>query len=335
MYIGGKSMSIYKGKEKVDDYFERIVQEGFVPNEKPQGVSAEDITLVLNRVGKFSADIRDAILCLLDTEFPSLFANSNGIPISAGAGVAHIGGYVGIYLRHGKRLDREGRDYWIKPLRDIGAIEAITYQDRTFVPGHLKAKSPNSAYRLNADFVELLKSVGTSDFEACYMRWVDSTDERLHIIHELQSKESVSSPHKQLILDSIEIYARHFLPGYFPVFTDFEDGNRISDEERAMLEQYGIIFGRIDDVWPDVILFNAEFKSLWFIEAVTTDGEADIHKLEGLMRICSNSNKKYGGVTTTYETWSRCAARQKKEKNLVKGSYVWIREDPTKQFFID
>ena len=65
-------------------------------------------------------------------------------------------------MRHGGKLDREGRDYWVKPLIDeIAAIERVNFSDGVFVSGHLKAKSPNSAYRLTDAFKRLLVSVET------------------------------------------------------------------------------------------------------------------------------------------------------------------------------
>ncbi|GAA6280733.1 BsuBI/PstI family type II restriction endonuclease [Enterocloster bolteae] len=318
--------------EKVDDYFERIVKEGYKPNLIHQNINKQDIEIVLDRLGRMSLDMIDVVWCLLDNEFPSLFNINRSI--SDGATVAHIGGYVGIYLRHGKRLDREGRDYWIKPLIEIGAIEEITLKGSEFEHGHLKAKSPNSAYRLTSEFVNLLNSTNEPFFEQTLQHFMNTIDKRLKILAELRESNEVVSAHKQLILDSIRGYARHFLPGYISVFTDYEDGNRVTDKEREQLNRYGIVFGTISDVWPDAILFNPQTNSLWFIEAVTSDGEADVHKMQGLLRICQNSNKHFGGVTTTYETWKRLAARQKKEKNLVQQSYVWIKEDPTKQFFV-
>jgi hypothetical protein len=60
----------------------------------------------------------------------SLFCN--------GASTQQIAAHVGTFQRGGTRLDREGRDYWIKPLRDIGAVEPIYLQPETgaFILGH-------------------------------------------------------------------------------------------------------------------------------------------------------------------------------------------------------
>ncbi len=321
--------------EKVDDYFERLVQEGYSLKDSYQDVTLDDITAVLEKLNQFSEDKRDAVWCLLNNEFPSLFAKSDQFKISDGASIAHIGGYVGILKRHAKRLDREGRDYWVKPLIDIAAIEPITLKDGAFVEGHIKAKSPNSAYRLSKEFYELLKASNTEGFNDKLNEYISSKDERLRVFSELESaskKAQGDSAHKKLIELSISVYAKTYLPGYIPVFTDFADGDRVTDEERACLDKYGIVFGTINDVWPDAILINPETKKLWFIEAVTSDGEADKHKVEGLKAICNNSNLNYGGVTTTYETYKRFAARQHSENNIARDTYVWILECPDRQF---
>lgn len=321
--------------EKVEDYFSRLVEQNYQLKSSYQDIAMEDVIVTLDRFNRRTADMRDAVWCLLNNEFPSVFSKAPDKTISDGASIAHIGSYVGILMRHNKKLDREGRDYWIKPLVDIAAIEPVTLVDGEFCEGHLKAKSPNSAYRLAAPFVELMQHTKMEDFEQRFHSYAESVNERLRVFSDLMEKninEQGMSPHKQLILDSVHVYAKNFLPGYVPVFTDYEDGDRVTDYERISLNTAGIIFGDITDVWPDAILYNEQENAIWFIEAVTSDGEVDIHKYEGLQRICKNSGKKFAGCTTTYETWKRFAARQQAENNLCIGSYVWIKETPDKHF---
>ncbi|MCB2305613.1 hypothetical protein LGL08_00090 [Clostridium estertheticum] len=327
-------------REKVDDYYERLHKNGYIISGTYQGVTIDDVTNLLVQIGRFTNDLRDTVWCLLNNEFPSLFPNVGQYTISDGATVSHIGGYIGILLRGGKRLDREGRDYWIKPLREIGVIEEITLSDGNFVTGHIKTKSPNSAYRLSKSFILLLQKVGDPDFESSLKAWIstESINNRLQIYSEIAkvNKDAQgASSHKELIYDSIKIYGKQFLPGYIQIFVDAEDGNRITSEELALLEKYQINFGNLDDVWPDAILYNPALNSLWFIEAVTSDGEVDEHKMNGLLRICKNSNMELGGATTTYLDWKRCAVRQKKENNIALNTYIWIKETPDKHFKVE
>ncbi len=330
-------MDITKKKnEKVDVYYERLSRNEYQLKSTYQSIKSDNIEHLLTKIGRFTPDICDVVWCLLNNEFPSLFPKAENFTLADGASVAHIGGYVGILMRGGNRLDREGRDYWIKPLREIGAIEEVTYQNGEFLAGHIKAKSPNSSYRLSRSFITLLQQVGTPNFEKKLNEWIseESINTRLSIHLEAAKENKMNqsdSSHKQLIYDSVNIYSKHFLTGYIPVFVDAEDGDRITEEEMLLLDKYQISFGRLDDVWPDVILYNEELDSLWFIEAVTSDGEVDGHKMQGLHRICKHSEKTFGGATTTYLDWKKFAQRQKKENNLALESYVWIKESPEKQ----
>lgn len=357
-------VNLKKGnREKMDNYFTRILKENYKFKSSYQGVSIPDIELVLNRINLYTNDRRDAIWCLLNNEYPSLFANSDGFTLADGASIAHIGGYVGILMRGNGRLDREGRDYWIKPLTEIGAIQKCTYisKNRKFVPGHIRAKSPNSAYKLDRSFIDLLSNTTNENFESLLDGWVSKSNQEKRLKVEIEaskyeinekisdesltstnkfnttvyekpnsnfdsSKLSENNPHAKLIKDSILLYAKAFLPTYEPILIDAFDGDRIPEQDQLRLKENNISI-ELDDVWPDVILINKE-ESLWFIEAVTSDGEVDEQKMDGLKRLCKKSDKYFGGATTTYETWSKLAQRQKKNKNLAKNSYVWIREDP-------
>lgn len=235
--------------EKLEEYFSRLVDEGLTLCDSYQGIQLTDIEEVLKRFNRMSADRRDAIWCLLNDSFPSPFSRADDCTIADGASTAQIGCYVGILMRHAKKLDREGRDYWLKPLTEIGALEHVTFLNGRFHPGHLKAKSPNSAYRLTDDFKELLRSVGRGCLDLVFEQYVDEVNPRLRTIAMMEERarhEVGISAHGQLILDSIDVYAKTFLPGYTPVFTDYQDGDRVTIQERTALENAGIDFGS----WP-------------------------------------------------------------------------------------
>ena len=85
---------------------------------------------------------------------------------------------------------------------------------------------------------------------------------------------------------------------------------------------------------PDVLLLNRETNHLWVIEAVTSDGEVDIHKKQSLESFARRNGKSGVGFTTTYLTWKKAASRQSALKNLANGTYLWIREDPSRNLLI-
>lgn len=325
---------------KLEEYFANVRKQKDSVRSRLQGVSKSNVAKTLWAIGKWSKDMEDAVWCLLDNRFPSLLARNSELKFSDGATVAQIGCYVGILLRGQGKLDREGRDYWLKPLREVGAIEAVTFDpsQKKFLPGHVVAKSPLSAYRLNADFASLIKSAGARNFAATCSQWIsaDQKRRRLEIFQQLEtaSRKSVGiGKHEQLIEDGIRIYAHYFLPTYKILYTDCKDGDRITYQQRKSLRAAGIDI-TLADAFPDVILYDHDANSLWFLEAVTSDGEVDSHKWNQLQALCKRCKKKLSGATTLYDSWKRFASRQAQVHNLCVGSRVWIKGDPTKELIV-
>ncbi|CED58365.1 Putative uncharacterized protein [Moritella viscosa] len=255
-----------------------------------------------------------------------------------GASVAHIGTHVGI-LQRGRniKLDREGRDYWLKPFWEVGAIEKVYLDSNAeFSPGHPVAKSANSAYRLSLDFFSILQAP-EDEWRALAATWMDEDVKRerlaLQASQAQETADSVETPHSRLIRLSHEVYAPRFLEGYEVVYVDDGDGDRITDTERSTLAAAGLEL-TIIDAMPDVLLLNPETNHLWVIEAVTSDGEVDIHKKQSLEAFSERNGKSGVGFTTTYLTWKKAAARQSALKNLADDTYLWIREDPSRNMHI-
>lgn len=305
-----------------------------------QGVTKEKIGRVLAYIERESDDMVDAVFALLDDETASFYSNPPyNSKFCHGATTAHIGTHIGILQRGGSsKLDREGRDYWIKPLRELGAIEPVYLDPKTreFVEGHPVPKSPNSGYRLAADFLEILQ-VPDLKWQQTLDKWISEENirERARLQAEAQrlSVEDIDSGHKRLITACEQIYAPNFLSGYRILFVDLEDGQRISPEEELSLGEAGISFD-LSDAMPDLLLWNPEEDLLWVIEAVTSDGEVDEHKVNQLLRLAKRSNKAGIGFTTAYETWKDAARRQGKFKNIAPNTYIWIKEDPAKHFHV-
>ncbi len=303
-----------------------------------QGVTKVRITAALSELDLGSnADLIDCVFALLDDQMPSLFANApQHAKFADGASTAQLGCHIGILQRGGTKLDREGRDYWIKPLRDLGGIEAITLEDGEFVPGHTRAKSPNSSYRLEGAFVEILRAPAVG-WKAKLDAWAaaDAARERLSFQARMAAAARVAADtgHAALIADCVEHYAPRFLPGYEVLYVDDSDGDRISTEERAKMAAAGALL-TLADPMPDVLLWHPGKDKLWVIEAVTSDGEVDAHKVEGMKRFATRCGKTGVGFTTAYRTWKEAAARQAVYRNIAVETYLWIRDDPAKQMLV-
>lgn len=304
-----------------------------------QGVTKDRIRAVLRKIDRETDEIVDAVFALLDNQHESWFTNAPaGTKLSAGASTAHIACHVGILQRNRSKLDREGRDYWIKPLRELGAIEPVYLNAKTgeFLPGHPVAKSSNSAYRLAEDFKVILQA-SDSSWKGMLETWVSEANirQRLALQAELavDSRKRVDTGHSDLIKTCSLHYVPKFLPGFEIIYIDATDGDRITASDEKRLTRAGIKIG-LGDAMPDILLWNPRTQHLWVIEAVTSDGEVDSHKVHQLEDLTSRSGKPGIGFTTAYKTWKDAAARQGKFKNIAPDSYIWIMEDPSKHFHV-
>ncbi|MCH2455209.1 BsuBI/PstI family type II restriction endonuclease [Idiomarina seosinensis] len=330
-------MSIEDDKIALRD--QAIAQDKIVVPDSYQGVTKQRVRDVLSKVDQSSDNKVDVIFALLCDE-PSWYkkAAKKGLEFCDGASVAHIGTHVGILQRERNiKLDREGRDYWLKPFWEIGAVEKVYLNSKAeFNPGHPVAKSANSAYRIAPEFLKILKAP-ENEWQDLAEKWMqeDVKRERLAVQAEQAryTAESVETPHSRLIRVSHKVYAPRFLKGYDVIYVDDGDGDRITEKERQALSEAGLEI-TINDSMPDVLLINKETEHLWVIEAVTSDGEVDIHKKESLEAFAKRNGKSGVGFTTTYLTWKAAAARQSSQKNLADGTYLWIHEDTSRNFFI-
>lgn len=91
----------------------------------------------------------------------------------------------------------------------------------------------------------------------------------------------------------------------------------------------------LGDAMPDVLLWNPKTDHLWVIEAVTSDGEVDLHKVSQLRALAERFGKGGVGFTTAYRTWKEASARQGAHQNIAVGTYIWIQGDPAKQFKVE
>ena len=317
-----------------------IAAEEQVVPDSYQGVTKQRVRELLAVIDQSDDNKVDVVYALLCDELSWYTkAAREELRFCDGASVAHIGTHVGILQRERNiKLDREGRDYWLKPFWEIGAIEKVHLtSDTEFIVGHPVAKSSNSAYRLASDFLAILES-SEDEWRALADTWMDADVQRerlaLQAAQAQETADAIETPHSRLIRLSYEVYATRFLSEYEVVYVDDGDGDRISDEERAALSAAGLEI-TIEDSMPDVLLLNQDTEHLWVIEAVTSDGEVDIHKKQSLEAFATRNGKSGVGFTTTYLTWKKAAARQSALKNLANGTYLWIHEDPSRNLLIE
>ncbi|NYH22460.1 BsuBI/PstI family type II restriction endonuclease [Paraburkholderia bryophila] len=304
-----------------------------------QGVTKEKVRQVLTRLHLgTNVDLVDGVYALLDDQTNSWFSNvPPATRFSHGATTAHLACHIGILQRGGGKLDREGRDYWIKPLRELGGIEPVLLHEQRFIFGHVKAKSPNSSYRLSEEFKAILRAPD-GQWEGLLSAWTSLDAARVRREFQASMVEAsrllVDRGHSELIQASISYYAARFLPGYNVIYVDDGDGDRITEEDRANFARAGVHL-LLGDAMPDVLLHNPELDWLWVIEAVTSDGEVDMHKMTQLIGMANRCGKAGIGFTTTYRTWREAGARQAAHGNVAVDSYIWIQEDPARHLLVE
>jgi BsuBI/PstI restriction endonuclease domain len=307
-----------------------------------QGVTRERIVAVLGHVDRAQEAMVDTVLVLLDDQRNTWWAKMpDGTKICHGATTAHIGAYIGI-LKRGKaqKHDREQvRDYWVKPLIDVGAVEAVQVLkgSREIVPGHPITRSALSGYRLTSGFVELLKTP-EDRLEEAVEAWgnEDSKRERLAFQADVASSaaEETDNPHERLVVACRDHYAPQFLPGFRALFVDVSDGDYLSHDDRVRLSGAGLDLG-LDDPKPDLLLWNPTTDAVWIVEAVKSDGEVNEYKAKRFREWALRYGKSAVGFTTAYLTWKDAANRQSRERNIAVETYIWILEDGSKHYLAE
>ncbi len=192
------------------DDIQKLREASIAAGKKPvpyslQGVSKARIENVLKVIDRVSTDQVDAIYALLDDQHSSWYTKaSKAYKFCAGASTAQIACHVGILQRGGTKLDREGRDYWLKPMWELTAIEKVYFDsdNMQFIEGHPVAKSSNCAYRLADDFKAILQALET-EWQVLLEEWVrkDKVRQRVALQAEAAkaSRYQVNTKHSDLI----------------------------------------------------------------------------------------------------------------------------------------
>jgi hypothetical protein len=304
------------------------------------------ITELLNRLASYD-DLRAAcLLGLMDdqTLHPTPRLAQAGFKLNEGATTRQLFDFAGPRLGRTTRFDRELRDAVWPRLRELGIIQrAYRLTDAEFKAtgeqmrygSHEKAKSPNNSYALTDDARALLVNTADADWVAALDAFVkDAPNRRLRVIQAAAAAPvAATSDHAKLIRDAADTLLATVLSDYELVFVDDADEERVKDEWKDELDKRGLL-PDLESLWPDAILVRDSDKSIWFIDAVTSDGEVDTTRHDELDEWARDRGYTPAGYTTAYATWKRAGARQGKMKNLAVGSTVWIGEDGGKLFTV-
>lgn len=302
----------------------------------------ELIVALLNELGIYTDARAAALLALTDEETPNRFSTlrAAGMPMAAAARTAHVFDDIAKRLGLPKRLDREQRDYVFVQLREVGLIdicwvlpkEEAARQKKLIKYGFHDSKSPNNAYALTDEARQLLLGISKEEWPKAMATWISGDRQRrLRVaqrvaMQTIAASGSSSAQHGALIRSCVTALLNSVAIGFELVFIDDSDGARIAPEWDDRLDELGLK-PDLDSLWPDGLVVEPDGKRVWFVDAVTTDGEIDETRARALRRWAEDRGYTVAGMTTAYATWKDVARRQGAHQNLAVGSTLWVAED--------
>ncbi|MBS1882105.1 MAG: hypothetical protein JSS97_04020 [Actinobacteria bacterium] len=288
-------------------------------------------------------DLRREVLVVLgDEELPHPMGRlaEAGYPISLGAGTRPLFDAAAKNLGRRGTFDRELRDDVFPVLITVGLIDKIYINSikvwretgQPMIRGsHPVAKSPNSGYALTLEARGLLLDTPNRDWTSARDAWLtQSQSRRQQRMRRIAGEELNAAPstskHAVLIQQCVMALQSSDAANFELVFVDDADGERIQERWRSRLKALDLE-PDLASRWPDAILVDTRHQTIWFVDAVTSDGEIDEQRAKDLRDWAKRRGYRVAGLTTAYESWKRAGSRQSGRGNLAIDSTVWIAED--------
>jgi len=198
----------------------------------------------------------------------------------------------------------------------------------------MSTNSPNYRYRLTQEAVELLRSVGSPEWEEQLVRFRRSHEALVDFyaskkkmqkmpvqINDLQYTFSVGK-HNQLQKAILEEFAPRFAPGSDCLYVG-DTTNKDMVKHYSKLKKLGFEISQHDKM-PDVVLYQGDKDWLYFIEAVTSVGPMDPKRIEEIREMTVNVTAGIIFITAflDFRTYKKFAS------DLAWETEVWISEMP-------
>lgn len=192
--------------------------------------------------------------------------------------------------------------------------------------------SPNYRWRLTAEFLEILRNINKS--QVPLKAFIKNHDSLIAIYASKKSMEKMAvnidgrdftfskGKHNQLQKAIIEEFAPRFAPNSECLYVgDTIKKDLVKNEERLKTLGFDI---SLHDKMPDVVLFRADKKWLFFIEAVTSVGPMNPKRIQEITAM--TNNVKAGKIFVTafldFKTYKKFS------EDLAWDTEVWISEMP-------
>jgi hypothetical protein len=304
----------------------------------------ERIRELLDRFDMYTDARASVMLDMTDLDTPSDFsalARRGGFQLADAMRTEQLMKRLSTRLgRPGEKVDREQRDYAIAPLRELGVVQK-TYVlpqkdwpktgDALIIVGKHFSKSGNNSYRVT-DEVRALLQASKEEWGTRLDAFVVADPRRRVRLLQKQAIDTLGTTvgqdrHKALIRATVDALRMTRCQDFAVVFIDDEDDQRVREEWRPQLEELNLMPDEEEGRYPDAILARESSREVWFVDAVTSDGEIDEVRRADLVEWLAERGWTAAGFTTSYETWTDAAKRQSKHKNLAIGTTLWIAED--------
>jgi len=209
------------------------------------------------------------------------------------------------------------------------------FRDAAIVEDNNKpTNSPHFRYKLSSEFLELIKTYDSPQWENSLNRFL-STHDSLKLKYS-SKREMLKKPvmingktftfsvglHNKLQKEIIEEFASRFAQGSECLYVgDTAKKDLYINNEK--LKKLGFSISTHDKM-PDVILYCEEKNWIYFIEAVTSNGPMDYKRIGEINKLTADvdAGKIFITAFLDFKTFKRFAA------DLAWDSEVWISENP-------
>ena len=194
--------------------------------------------------------------------------------------------------------------------------------------------SPNYSYHLTQEFLKLIQSYETSEWNENLLRFGKNHDalldiytskktfQRIPVIINNQNFEFSKGAHNQLQKSILEEFAPRFAPGAECLYVgDTAEKSLYKNDEMLLELGFSIT---LHDKMPDIVLFSAEKNWLYFIEAVTSVGPMSPSRLIDIRKMTANVS--VGRIFIT--AFPDQDMYRKFIKELAWDTEVWIASEP-------
>lgn len=285
------------------------------------------VRAVLERTGRHTPEREIAIMALLDDETPNPLPRMADLGFLWSAGSPNQRLLRRIEEELGRaRIDREGRDSVLAPLRELNILGIGTADpdNNRVISDYWVPKSNYCLYRVRDDFRALIIDTPNDEFEAALGRWLAESEQRRERVLAAETRALAENAGERLVPLTIETYCAAALPDYEVVYVDDAD-LRDTNEWAPNIERYDLPLN-LATRWPDIVLRHRDTGAFWFVDCVENDGEVDVLRRDEIVQAFTARGHTVDGFTTAYRTLTKFAQRQRAENNLAAGTYVWIME---------